>query len=274
MITEWTVSPDTYTPSRGCFIYKNIDAFNSVVYLYKDGSEHGIATDQAASDVFFDSAEEAESFLTAFNVPGILPDDKVDDWREEKVRLAIAESIEFLMQNKMTFSRHDVIRAVRQLFGAGVKVEYADWKETVVDFIEAHRVAAFDYTKAFSDGRLEYVYISTEDDEPEDEPENDNAEPDVKERTKQVVPAAAVRAEGLKPGDIAYCVAVRGGIYFAADETTLATSLVEDDVDIDDITFAGSYKVDKYCNIQFSKNIFIAADLENIWGTDINWITK
>ena len=282
---KYKVSEDSLTQCRGWYIYKN--TAEETLYLYKDGSEHDHVVAQTQSDVFFKTKEEAIEFVNEFTgaLKNIFDEDQLKDWRDAKIPQTIAEVIEFLMENKITFTRHDIIRGARELLGSGIEITYDDWKDTVIDYIENNRVHAFDYSKVFTDGRWEYVYIGM----PllrrtfpgllahnlvgvatDHVPTSDAATYEPKQMS---IPVEAVRREGLNPGDTALVIAIKNRIYFARDERSLAISMVQDDITTSDILFQQAYKVDSSGNVRLSKNIFIAAGLEALWGQRIKWLT-
>lgn len=220
---------------------------------------------------------------------GILSQAEIDTWRPVKINTAIAEVTELLMANNRTFTRHDIIVAVRELFGTGIEIEYDDYRDTIVDYIETHRMAIFNYIRT-NDGTKWVYEIDTAqadadaDPAPADPSGSDPTKVDpapVKKgkQKRHTIPAKFIREFGAKPGDTIYLKVFDEAFYFNSDESLVYAEIAEDygyTITPDEIDLHKEYTVDKNYNIRLAKDVFEAADImEDFCSPDLaltSWV--
>lgn len=281
---KWKVELDQLMPSFGYYV---TDGAGN--YLIEDVANGGCRVvnkidlrSESTSDVYFEHKHEAEEFIEDMieecpelmykRKPVIFLEDELVDNIVQKLYQFVDVIVEELMENAIVFSRHDVLKSLRQIFGPQYELAYSDWKELITESIAAF-CPVYDYESEYDHGHIVYSPIELdEDDCAQDVPDTttsdsadttigikdgsdvkDNTAPNV-DRKRATLSAEFIRQAGGYPGakmDILVCP---GKIFVAEDP----------DVNEDDRLRSGapnillhtSLKVDCNCNLRLSKYMF------------------
>lgn len=304
---KWQIVYDPEPFSRGYCITTQ----DETQFLADDGSVVTLDEfpNRGASELFWAHKNEAEEFIEEMcdSNPNIMYVVKVDPVFDADVIqeltvtsvVALIESVvEQFMKEERTFTRHDVCKGIRQVVGPDVKIEYDEWKELIVEVIETS-ISLYDYSRQQNNGRFEYFYDPTVEDEEDDVTTDtvtiDSAQtvttgipagtvaavttgsrdysdtiytPDLdapsKDVTRHTLTAEQIRNAGGKPGDILHVMVTKGNITFDIDEKVILAEWKK--MGSPQILHQSSFKVDKNCNVRLSKYIFDLADMGKWFG--------
>jgi hypothetical protein len=261
-------------------------------------------------DIFFSSEEEAQEFIDEMVLESpekmyrrqavtFLTDEQVDDIVESYFSAVIDTIVRTLMEAGQVFSRHDVLKSIRQIWGPDAEVEYSDWKDNIVESIES-MVDVYDYEQAFDTGHFVYSPIveEVEEEDADDtadtadtadtdtvdsattttvtqdatpEPVKDTSEPDVVSN-RHTISAKFVRAAGGSPGTTMDVLVCKGKIFVDACPATNEQDRIN--AGSPNILLHTTLKVDKNCNLRISKYMFDLAGLGKWFGKPMTLISN
>ncbi len=273
---------------------------DSAEIIAKDGNVYSETDAQALNqlNIYFWLESEAQEFMEEMcdEQPDLMykriPQKFITDELAEEIITSYMDSVvtnivEALMDKEMTFTRHDVLKVIRQLVGPDVEIDYADWKSVIVETL-ADKLDEYGYEVEFKLSRFKYSPIPEEEEDEEDEPETqsvdnattstmtvdptpvptaDTSEPE-RVRNRHIFKAEQVRKFGGSPGAKIYIIVCKGRFFIEADA----------DKNVLDWSTAGcpaillntSLTVDKYCNLRVSKYIFDLAGMTRLFGKDLD----
>jgi len=192
----------------------------------------------------------------------------------------LAESIvEYFMENEESFTRHDIVKGVRQMAGPDVEIGYEEWKPLIIDVIDEN-LSLYDYSASFESGRFLFSYDPQEEEEEVDEKSDTvtvdsaaNAESDDDGlevtpliqsdgtiRDRVIMSAKNVREAGGSPGDTMMIYICEKFIFMNTDLDKLAHEHVA--YGSPKLIKKTLLKVDKSCNIQIRKYMFDLAGIK------------
>jgi hypothetical protein len=260
------------------------------------------------NDIFFSSEEEAQEFIDEMvleypekmyrrQTVTFLTDEQVDDIVESYFSSVIDTIVRTLMEAGQVFSRHDVLKSLRQIWGPGAEIEYSNWKDIIVESIES-MVDMYDYEQAFNVGHFIYSPIKeeVEEDDTDDaagdttdtatvdsattatvtqdaapQPVKDTSEPDVVSN-RHTVSAKFVRAAGGYPGTAMDVLVCKGKIFVDASPATNERDRIA--AGSPNILLHTTLKVDKNCNLRISKYMFDLAGLGKWFGKPLSLLSN
>jgi len=271
-------------------------------YMFSSGKIKQFYTIEESKDVWNTSVEAAEFLETLCeNEPELayrrsnetfLSIDVVSEIVGEQIVFLIESIVERIMEDEMSFTRHDVLKSLRQVIGPEVEVSYKDWKDLIVEIIELNMVM-FDFSRDFKNGRFEYFY-DPEVEGPEVDEESevketitvdsaaeqrmqsptvsineiDTSEPKVV-KNRHTVSAETVRAAGGYPGDTMHIIVCYKHIIINYDTSDAAKEWAN--FGRPTILLNSTLKVDKNGNVRISKYMFDLADLGDKFGKNLNF---
>ncbi len=245
--------------------------------------------------VNFSSMEKAREFLEELckSNPGdaycrvpetFLSEETVKDLILNQLVYMIKGIIITIMESKRSFTRHDILKGIRQIVGVDVEIEYSEWKEYIIECLE-EIIDLYEYECEFIDGHYVYSFIddsiddSIEDDSKEDDdnydddymniqyvPVDDTSEP-IASKKRHTISADAVREAGGYPGATMYITIAERAIIMDANIEHLTKEW--ENLGKPAVIFESTLKVDKSCNIRISEYMFDLAGLGYLFGSEI-----
>lgn len=255
------------------------------------GSDSTFTTESEAQDYLEDLIIETPDLAYREIVPAFLDAKEVQELQWEAFAALVETTVAYLMENEKVFSRHDVLKSLRQLYGRGVEINYADWKELISITVDEFAVE-FDYVKVYADGFWSYepndeveadeevetttadsaetvTYDSDENDSVPSPAVKDTAEP-AAVSNRHTVTAEQVRKCGGDIGDIMDIIVCKGRFFIEQDAAKNNADWVS--AGSPQVLLSTSLKVDKNCNLRLSKYMFDLADLGQWFGSSKSFI--
>lgn len=270
---------------------------DSTKIIAKDGKIYMAAevTSKWVDDVYFMLESRANDFIKWLcdNTPDIMYYNKAEPFVSTEIANEIITSymdsfvaniVDALMDNEITFTRHDVLKTIRQLVGPNVIMEYSDWKDVIIEILD-DKIEEYGYKVEYTiNGHFVYSLapeIEDEDDEEEEDTPTTvtkdsanpstiiTAAPDPKRvENRHTFTAKQVRKCGGFPGATMHIVICKGRFFISAE--------IKDNVSDwlaagrPSIIMNARRKVDKNCNLRLSKYMFDLAEIGHLFRKDLD----
>lgn len=222
---------------------------------------------------------EVEDPTTTTNNDSIVDDEFILNLREECINSVAYTIVKNLICAHIEFSRHDVVRIIRQIVGPNIEIEYYDWKGSIIAAIDSLS-KDYDYIKQYNDGYISYkknVVISNDGLDNNDIIEDDiinNINTDITDEdvdkikvtktTKQhVITKAEVINAGGYPGAMMLIWVCDGQILFNIDLVNMY--LKWKFAKFPKVFIKKYLRVDKNCNLRLSKYMFDMANISYLF---------
>lgn len=278
---KWKVELEDSQPTLG---YCIVDGNGN--YLIKDGATNCRVVGavnlggEYHSNIYFEHKHEAEEFIEDMieecpekmfkRKPVIFLEDEHVDSIVMKLYAIVDVIVEELMENAIVFTRHDVLKSLRQIYGPQCELAYSDWKDIITEAITAF-CPVYDYESEYDHGHIVYSPIELADEDAQDAPDTTTADsantttiaadttpadtsvPKV-DKKRATLTADFIRRAGGYPGAKMDIIVCPGKIYVCEDADDNEDDRIKDGAP--QILLHTSLKVDCNCNLRLSKYMF------------------
>lgn len=216
------------------------------------------------------------------NTSKFVSDDVAANIMYEVYSNAIDVTVENLLESRMEFTRHDVIKTLRQIAGPSIECSYDEWKDMIVESINSF-MELYDYESRF-DG-YKFVYFPNKNDvatsdsaktmkydidaaidmlsdgSPDSTLDSTSTKCDnsAVNRERYTISTKHVRAAGGYPGAVMDIVVCDKSIFINIDPDK--NELERANSGNKPVLLHTNLKVDKYCNLRISKYMMDIANM-------------
>lgn len=257
--------------------------YNTNTYLTSNGEtttqSYEFSTKEDAQEFLIDVCENNEDLAYHITVEKFVCDDIISEILDTYTSEFISVIVETLMEKEITFTRHDVVKVMRQIAGPKIEINYSDWKDYVIEAIE-ELLNLYGYTKHFHIDHYVYSFYDEVEEEIDEIEEDDEVEEiaEVEEESKSSDSATTttinvsqdpkrhtlavdfVRSCGGYPGASMDVLVCKGAIYIHVDPAQNAKDHIEGGRK--PIRLHTKLKVDCYGNMRISKYMLDLAEIK------------